>query len=116
MPKLGVSSIKRIVLPSTIGSKDEAWVDLNIDVPIGFMMDHAKNDLTDSSAAGLSIKVMVEAIVDWNFFDDKGNKEPINEAAIKRLAAIDFSALADALRLPKKDGSDTKESLAKKKH
>jgi len=106
MPVLGDFKTKKIILPSTKGSDDEAWVEINMGIPTGVILGVSEKN-TDAEN---SLKIVTNLITDWNFTDKSGKKAEINIKNIAKLPSKDFMALVSVL-----DPEKFKLEAAKKK-
>lgn len=93
MPKLGNTQVERVTLPSST-PEDEAWVELNLSLTAGEVLSIRERG---DDSAELSVAMLAKSIVNWNFTQDNGELEPVNEDNVKRLPAKDFNYLSEKL-------------------
>lgn len=103
MPRLGASKLKRVILPSTKGSGDEAWVDLDLEVAVGTLID-----VQDKPAQTQSVVILMRAIKAWNFTDESNKPLEISEENVRKVKVTDFVALTEEFDLAPKGLSASK--------
>ncbi len=98
MPKLGKETTK-LVLPSS-KPKDEAWVKISKDlVAKDLLAIRATEKSSQEEKQNQIFTILASAIEDWNFLDDKGQKEPITPERMKQLKMEDFIKIGTFLRI-----------------
>ena len=90
MPKLGLSNVQRIILPSSTPD-DQAWVDIDLSPQAGLILDAFEG--AEGSSARATALALVELIKQWNFADESGQTEPITFDNVRRMDVADFNHL-----------------------
>jgi hypothetical protein len=110
MPQLANYQTLKVILPSTEGLPDEeqAWAEIKTDLLVG---DLERLESLDESM-GTMVKLLSLMIVDWNFTDQDGEKEPINQDSVRKLRPDDFNALIGKVFTDKLTQDDKKKLLS----
>lgn len=100
MPTLGAEEIQKFELPTYEGTKDPAWVKLNIGITSETALEGMDEDTDPQDITRLMV---TRAITDWNFTDatDEHKKMAITLENVRLLRAADYSFLIYKLGLSK---------------
>jgi len=96
MPVLETKT-KKIILPSTKGSDDEAWVKIDLDMPAGVII----SSISAKTDEDRILSIITKAIVDWNFTDKAGKKAPITQENVAKIGGKDFVEIMNAFDMSK---------------
>lgn len=112
MPSLLQPNIKKIDLPSSTAD-DPAWVELNLTIDAGTAV--AASAVADGDQSKATMGILSDLIVDWNFVDGDGNKEPITPDTVGHLRQEDFRQITSEIGKAMKDQGSSEVPLEQKK-
>lgn len=98
MPLLASKSqIVRLYLPSfrAEAEDDRGWVDINTGKLTTADLEGVASGSTE---VGATVSILANRIVDWNLYDEGGQKHPINQTTIGMLDIEDFEYLANYIK------------------
>lgn len=95
MPVLGQVKTKKIILLSTKGSGDEAWVEITTELGVADSLE-AEEKQTQKEKL---LFILSTAIKDWNFTGKDGKKSPITIDNVGLLNATDLISLSKEIKV-----------------
>ena len=89
---------KRIVLPKSSESGEEAWVDVETEFTVG----HLRGIDLEAPRMEVAVQLVAKIVKDWNFTEADGTKSPITEESIGFLPLDDINAIFEQAALDNK--------------